>query len=199
MALVTGSSVVVVFIEAELAMCNKTLKLEIELLTEDGQVVAIPGPAGPQAVRLEQSIIVPSPPGVPTGFPGHATAMMELSNGIPLGPGIYRWQACVNARGKTTGRPGSTWPPRFNRQRSVTLRQPLPRRGREDPGNQQFAGDGQEARPLADRAQRMAGTGPHELVATLAPGPGTVARVPGVPAADDVRFGPSHGRARRAG
>jgi hypothetical protein len=100
LALVTGSSVVVVFVEAELAMCNKTLKLEIELLTEDGQVVAIPGPAGPQAVRLEQSIIVPSPPGVPTGFPGHATAMMELSTGIPLAPGIYRWQARVNSRGE---------------------------------------------------------------------------------------------------
>jgi hypothetical protein len=97
-ALTTGPSVVVVFIEAELAMCNKTLSLEIELLTEDGQVVAIPGPAGPQAVRLEQPIIVPSPPGVPTGFPGHATAMMELPTGIPLAAGIYRWQARVNAR-----------------------------------------------------------------------------------------------------
>jgi hypothetical protein len=96
--LVTGSSVVVVFIEAELAMCNKTLMLEIELLTEDGQVVALPGPTGAQAVRLEQPIIVPSPSGVPTGFPGHATAMMELPTGLPLAPGIYRWQARVNAR-----------------------------------------------------------------------------------------------------
>ncbi len=60
--LVTGPYVVVVFIEAELGMCNKTLTLEVELLTEDGQVVAIPGPAGVQSVRLEQQIIVPSPP-----------------------------------------------------------------------------------------------------------------------------------------
>jgi hypothetical protein len=90
--------VVVVFMEAELGMCNKTLTLEVELLTEDGQVVAIPGPAGVQSVRLEQPIIVPSPPGVPTGFPGHATAMMELPTGLPLGPGIYRWQASINGR-----------------------------------------------------------------------------------------------------
>lgn len=96
--LVTGPYVVVVFIEAELAMCNKTLTLEIELVSEDGELVAIPGPAGAQAVRLEQPIMVPSPPGVPTGFPGHASAMMDLPTGLPLAPGIYRWQARVNAR-----------------------------------------------------------------------------------------------------
>ena len=83
--MVTGPYVVVVFMEAELGMCNKTLTLEIELLTEDGDVVDIPGPAGAQAVRLEQPIIVPSPPGCRPGFPGHATAMMELPTGLPLG------------------------------------------------------------------------------------------------------------------
>jgi hypothetical protein len=96
--LVTGPNVVVVFIEAELGMCNKTLTLEVELLTEDGEVVSIAGPNGPQAVRLEQPIMVPSPPGVPTGFPGHATAMMELPTGLPLPAGIYRWQATINGR-----------------------------------------------------------------------------------------------------
>ena len=97
-ALMTPPCVVVVFLEAELAMCNKTLTLEMELLTEDGQVVEIPGQVGQQAVRLEQPIMVPSPPGVPTGFPGHATAMMELPTGLPLAPGIYRWQARVNGK-----------------------------------------------------------------------------------------------------
>lgn len=97
-SLMTGPCVVVVFIEAELGMCNKTLTLEMELLTEDGDIVEIPGQAGPQAVRLEQPIMVPSPPGVPTGFPGHATAMMELPTGLPLVPGIYRWQARVNGK-----------------------------------------------------------------------------------------------------
>jgi hypothetical protein len=96
--LVTGPQVVVVFLEAELAMCNKSLNLEIELRNEDGNVVEIAGPAGQQPVRLEQSIMVPSPPGVPTGFPGRATAMMELPTGLPLAPGIYRWQVRVNGR-----------------------------------------------------------------------------------------------------
>ena len=96
--LVTGPHVVVVFIEAELGMCNKSLVLEVELLTDDGAVVEIPGPSGPQVVRLEQPIMVPSPAGVPTGFPGHATAMMELPTGLPLAPGIYRWQARLNGR-----------------------------------------------------------------------------------------------------
>jgi hypothetical protein len=105
--LLTGPQVVVVLIEAELAMCNKSLTLEIELLTEDGEVVEIPGPAGAQAVRLEQSLMVPSPSGVPTGFPGRATAMMELPTGLPLSPGIYRWQARVN------GKEEDDWSARF--------------------------------------------------------------------------------------
>jgi hypothetical protein len=96
--LVTGPQVVVVFLEAELAMCNKALTLQIELLTEDGKVEDIPGASGPQPVRLEQTIMVPSPAGVPTGFPGRATAMMELPTGLPLAPGIYRWQARVNGK-----------------------------------------------------------------------------------------------------
>ncbi len=94
--LLTGPQVVVVFIEAELALCNRALTLEIELLTEDGDVVEIPGPGGSQSVRLEQSLMVPSPSGVPTGFPGRATAMMDLPTGLPLAPGIYRWQVRVN-------------------------------------------------------------------------------------------------------
>ena len=96
--LLTGPQVVVVLIEAELAMCNRSLTLEIELLTEHGEIVEVPGPAGPQAVRLEQSLMVPSPSGVPTGFPGRATAMMELPTGLPLSAGIYRWQARVNGK-----------------------------------------------------------------------------------------------------
>jgi len=96
--LLTGAQVVVVFLEAELAMCNRALTLEMELLTEDGEVVEVPAPSGQQAVRLEQSIMVPSPAGVPTGFPGRATAMMELPTGLPLSPGIYRWQARINGK-----------------------------------------------------------------------------------------------------
>lgn len=96
--LVTGPQVVVVFLEAELSMCNRPLSLEIVLLSEDGELVHVPGPAGPQPVRLEQRIVVPSPPGVPTGFPGRATAMMELPTGLPLPPGIYRWQVRLNGK-----------------------------------------------------------------------------------------------------
>jgi len=105
--LVTAPHVVVVFLEAELGMCNKALTLEIELLTEDGGRVEIPGPTGPQVVRLEQPIMVPSPSGVPTGFPGHASAMMDLSTGLPLAPGIYRWQARLN------GKEEDDWSARF--------------------------------------------------------------------------------------
>lgn len=96
--LVTSPQVVVVFIEAELSMCNRPLTLEVVLLTEDGNIVEIPGPSGSQSVRLEQTIIVPTAPAVPTGFPGHASAMMDLPTGLPLAPGIYRWQARLNGK-----------------------------------------------------------------------------------------------------
>lgn len=96
--LVTGPQVVVVFLEAELSMCNRPLTLEIELVSEDGQLVSLPGTPGPQPVRLEQRIIVPNPPGVPTGFPGRATAMMELPTGLPLDAGVYRWRVKVNGK-----------------------------------------------------------------------------------------------------
>lgn len=95
---VTGPQVVVVFMEAELSLCNRPLTLEVGLLTEDGRVVEVPGPAGAQAVRLEQTIMVPTTPGVPTGFPGHASAMMDLPTGLPLAPGFYRWQARLNGK-----------------------------------------------------------------------------------------------------
>jgi len=106
-SLVTGPQVVVVFIEAELAMCNRNLTLQIELLTEDGHVADISSPGGSQPVRLEQQIMVPSPAGVPTGFPGRATTMMELPTGLPLAPGIYRWQVRLN------GREEEEWSARF--------------------------------------------------------------------------------------
>lgn len=92
----TGPQTVVVFLEAELAMCNKQLNMEIELLNEDGKTVELPGPVGTQAMRIQQSIMIPSPPGVPTGFPGRMNSMIELGQGLPLAPGVYRWQVRIN-------------------------------------------------------------------------------------------------------
>ncbi len=96
--MVTGPQTVVVLLEAELAMCNRPLLLEIELLDDDGAVVPVDGPGGLQAVRLEQQVVVPSPSGVPTGFPGRASTMMDVPVGLPLAPGVYRWQVKLNGR-----------------------------------------------------------------------------------------------------
>ena len=49
----TAPYVVVVFMEAELGMCNKTLTLEMELLTEDGRCRRDPWPR--RALRLSGS------------------------------------------------------------------------------------------------------------------------------------------------
>ncbi|MHB1535212.1 MAG: hypothetical protein ACYC1D_11525 [Acidimicrobiales bacterium] len=97
-AQMTGPQTVVVMLEVELALCNRQLTLEMELVSEDGEVVELPGPAGLQPMRITSQVMVPSPPGAPTGFPGHGNAMIEFPNGLPLATGVYRWQVRVNAQ-----------------------------------------------------------------------------------------------------
>ena len=63
--LLTGPQVVVVLIEAELAMCNKSLTLEIELLSDDGDIVEIPGPAGPRRCAWNSRSWCPVPRACP--------------------------------------------------------------------------------------------------------------------------------------
>ena len=96
--LMTAPQSVVVFMEAQLADCNRQLTLELTLLNQDGQVVELPGPAGPQPMRLRMPVLIPTAPGAPTGFPGRGTALLDLAQGLPLTPGVYRWQVSINDR-----------------------------------------------------------------------------------------------------
>ena len=67
--LLSGPQVVAVLIEAELAMCNRSLTLEIELLTEDGDVVEIPGPTGLRQFAWSRLSWSPAPRAYPPAFP----------------------------------------------------------------------------------------------------------------------------------
>lgn len=97
---ITPPHAVAIFFEAELADCNRSLKIEIALLDDDGKVVELPGPAGPQPLRLEQTMTISPPGGAPTGTPGKANTLLEMHPGLPLGPGLYRWRVKVDGRGK---------------------------------------------------------------------------------------------------
>ena len=95
---VTPSVAVVVFFEADYLECNRPLAVALHLQDQDGHVVDVPGPAGPQPMRMEQTLTVISPPGAPHGMPGKANLMIEMQPGLPLAPGIYKWVVVVEGQ-----------------------------------------------------------------------------------------------------
>lgn len=94
----TPSQAVAIFYEVEPHRCNHPIELLIELWTQDGHVVELPGPAGPQPLRLQQNIVVATPGGVPTGSPGTGNTLLELIQGLPLAPGGYEWRVSLDGQ-----------------------------------------------------------------------------------------------------
>lgn len=93
---ITAPHAVAVFFEADLAECNRPVAVVLELVNDDGQVVDLPGPAGPQPMRLEQSLTIVPPGGAPTGTVGKANTLLEIAPGLPLAPGTYSWRVTVD-------------------------------------------------------------------------------------------------------
>lgn len=89
--LMTAPHAVAIFFEIEPKHCNRSIELIVSLLDEDGHVVDMPGPAGPQEMRLRQQMTVPTPGGVPMGTPGTGNALIEIFPGLIVSPGGYRW------------------------------------------------------------------------------------------------------------
>jgi hypothetical protein len=93
--LLTPPHAVVVFFEVEHAYCNHPIELVIALLTQDGQTVEMPSPAGPQVVRMVTPVTVASPAMAPLGAPGTGNAMIEIFPGLLVPPGEYRWDVTL--------------------------------------------------------------------------------------------------------
>jgi hypothetical protein len=100
---ITPPHVVAVFYELEQNYLNRPIELVIELLTEDGQAVQLPGPAGLQPMRMQTTINVPSPGGVPIGTPGTGNSMIEVFPGLPLAVGAYIWRATLAGKQDEAG------------------------------------------------------------------------------------------------
>lgn len=98
--LISSPHVVAVFFEVELAKCNRPLVIEVELLDQDGHGVQVPGPTGPQELKLTQQLVVTPPIGAPTAFPGHGNIVLELGPGLPLTHGIYKWVVTIDGETK---------------------------------------------------------------------------------------------------
>lgn len=93
----TPDTVVAVFIEAPWDQCNRPMRLALDLLSEDGQSVVLPTPAGDQPLRLAQEVVIAPPTGAPNGSPGQVALMVKINGGLPLTAGCwYRWQASLD-------------------------------------------------------------------------------------------------------
>lgn len=79
---------------------NQELPVRVELLTEDGQAVTIPGPTGPQPIVSEIKLEVGRPAGITRGSTLSAVFAVNVAS-LPLSPGRYEWRATVD--GDTQG------------------------------------------------------------------------------------------------
>jgi hypothetical protein len=75
---------VVILIKVPWNQANRAHKLRAELLTQDGQPVAIPGPIGDQPVTIEGDFEAARPPGLPAGTPLDLAFVFSLQQGIQL-------------------------------------------------------------------------------------------------------------------
>lgn len=103
----TSAHAIAIFFEVDHQYCNRQIELVLELLTEDGQAVELPGPVGPQAMRISQHIVVQSPAGMPIGSPGVGNALIEIVPGLAVPAGGYEWQV------RLAGEHQSNWGARF--------------------------------------------------------------------------------------
>lgn len=75
---------------------------ELLLVDANGEPVAVPGPAGPQVLRVGQVVRFDDPVlpnvDVPRGaVPPAANVVLNFANGVPLGVGMsYQWRAQVD-------------------------------------------------------------------------------------------------------
>jgi hypothetical protein len=74
---------------------NQKLPVRVELVTDDGQPVSMPGPTGPQPIVSQIELEVGRPAGI---APGSTLSAVFAVNVAPmsLSPGRYEWRASVD-------------------------------------------------------------------------------------------------------
>ncbi len=86
---------VAIFYEVDFDKCNRDIELKVELVNQDGNVIDLMGPAGPQPMILRQQIRVSSVAGMPNGSPGSGNLLLEFVPGPVLEPGGYEWRVTL--------------------------------------------------------------------------------------------------------
>lgn len=96
----TAPHAVALMIQVPWDRSNQELPVRVELLTQDGQEVTIPGPTGPQPIFSEIKLEVGRPAGITRGSTLSAVFALNVAS-LPLSPGRYEWRATVD--GDTQG------------------------------------------------------------------------------------------------
>ncbi len=100
----TPDSAVAVFVEVPWDLCNRELRLTLELLDQDLNPVTVQTPDGPSTIRISQTIVVSSTPGAPNGSDGQAAVIVAIRGGLPLAPGSwYKWRAFIEDHNDLAG------------------------------------------------------------------------------------------------
>lgn len=90
----TSPQAVALLIKVPWDRANEKLHITVNLVTEDGQPVVLPGPAGPQPITAEADLEVGRPAGVAVGSPLDAAMALNFMP-MPLSPGRYQWRVDI--------------------------------------------------------------------------------------------------------
>jgi hypothetical protein len=83
------------FLDIDWDETNKQHKLKCQLLTTDGEPVAVPGPQGPQRIEFEAAAEAGRPPGAIHGTSVRMPLTVNIPGGMALEPGLYEWRVEV--------------------------------------------------------------------------------------------------------
>lgn len=93
---------VVIFTEVPWDRTNQRMRILLELLDGDGQPVSLPGPSGPQPLRVEGEMEAGRPPGLARGTPVTLVPLTMTFGPLPLDPGRYVWRVSVDEHTEET-------------------------------------------------------------------------------------------------
>lgn len=92
----------VVYLDIDWDETNKPHTLTCDLLTADGEPIAVQGPLGSQPAHFEAQVEAGRPPGAVHGAALRAPLAIAINAHTPLAPGRYEWRVAVE------GFPGET-------------------------------------------------------------------------------------------
>lgn len=87
---------VVLIIQVPWDLSNEEHTAVIELVSEDGSPVRVPGPVGDQPMRVEAQFETGRPPGTPRGSPLTVPLTFGVAGGLPLPAGRYEWRLTID-------------------------------------------------------------------------------------------------------